>query len=251
MRRRILYSLIGPLVFLLVWELVYLLGLVNRLFFPAPLEVLKEIPALIGSGGILNDALATLARTASGFLLGALVGIPIGMLLGLSERLYRASEFVIDFFRSLPSSALFPVFMLFFGIGDRAKIFLSAFACCLLLIVHTAHGIKNRNPTKVMVARMEGASSMRVFTKVVLPDALPEIATGLRLSVSLALILIVVTEMFIGTTVGLGRRIMDAQLTYRIPEMYGAIMIAGVLGYVLNKGVGLARDRWIHWGGKS
>ena len=242
--------LIGPVVLIMIWLGLWLSELVSPLFVPSPLLVLKSLMTLLISGQIFPDLFATLSRMITGYLLAAILGIPLGVVIGYSKRLYRSTEVVVDFFRSIPATAMFPLFLLFFGVGDTAKVLIVAFSCALIILVNTTYGVKNSNPTRIMVAKTVGANKAQILYKVILPDASPHIFSGLRISLSMALILVIVTEMFIGTTLGLGKRIYDAQLTYRIPEMYSSIILVGTLGYLSNKIFMIFENLTVHWSGK-
>jgi NitT/TauT family transport system permease protein len=194
--------------------------------------------------------LASLYRLTLGFALAVGIGVPLGLLIGSSRRLVESLEFLIDFFRSLPASALFPMFILFFGIGDRSKVAVIVFSCALIILVNAIYGVKNCKEARLRAARAMGANRTALFTKVIFPEALPHIFAGLRISVSIGLILVVVTEMFIGTHRGLGQRIYDAHLMFRIAEMYAVILLTGVLGYVLNKIFITIEAKVFHWAGR-
>jgi ABC-type nitrate/sulfonate/bicarbonate transport system permease component len=103
---------------------------------------------------------------------------------------------------------------------------------------------------RVLVAQSMKATNHQIFYRVIFPDSLPQIFVGLRTSLSLALIVVVVTEMFLGTTSGIGQRIFNSSLTYRVPEMYAAILVAGIIGYSLNRIFAFFEKRFIHWSGK-
>ncbi len=202
------------------------------------------------SGEIWPDIAATLCRTLLGFTLAASLAIPLGLLLGLSVRVYRALEVVVDFFRSLPSTALFPLFLLFFGIGNLAKVAVAVFVCFWIILVSAADGVIHASKTRYRVAKILGARGWQIALRVTLWEALPHIATGLRVAFPIALIVILVTEMFIGTQGGLGQRIYDAYLTYRVAELYATLIIVGLLGYTLNKLFMLLERKFIHWTGR-
>jgi len=250
MQSRVWRNLGGLILTLTLWELVYRSGFISPLLFAGPVEVFRALLDPHVSRALLSDAAYTLGRAVLGFILGSATGTVLGLILGMSGRLYDLCEFGLEFFRSLPASALLPVFMLLFGIGDTSKVLLVAFACALILVVNTAHGVRNRNPTRAMVAQIEGATPVQLIGKVILPEALPSVATGLRLAISLALIIEVVTEMLVSTSPGLGRRILDAQTLFRLQEMYGSVIITGLLGYLLNKFISAVAARTIHWEGK-
>lgn len=242
--------LIGPLVILGIWFLLTSLGIVSPLFLPSLPNLGKELYSQLILGKILPDIATTMYRVIIGFALGFLVGVPVGILMGFSEKIYASIELVIDFFRSLPAMALFPLFMLIFGLGDKAKISIAFYATFLFMVINTIYGVKSCKETRIMAARTMRASKLQIFTKIILPSSLPGIFAGIRVSISMALIVVVVSEMFMGTIYGLGQRIYNASLMYKIPEMYAAILITGMLGYLLNKIAVLLEGRFIHWAGK-
>ena len=242
--------IIGPIVLLLIWALFSYLKLVNPVLIPTPWAVIVKFAQLFYNGEIWTDLFATLYRLFFGFALSIVIGIPLGLLLGSSKRLSDSVEFLIDFFRSIPASALFPMFLLFFGIGDTAKISVVVFSCCLIIMIYTMYGVKNCKESRIRVAKVMKANKISIFTKIIFPESLPHIFAGLRISVSIALILVVVTEMFIGTKHGVGKLIYDSHLMFRISTMYAAIFVTGILGYVLNKIFLVIETRVFHWAGK-
>jgi NitT/TauT family transport system permease protein len=181
--------------------------------------------------------------------LAGAIGIPIGLVLGASERFYRSVEFVVDFFRSTPSTAIFPLFLLLFGVDDRTKIYVATFAAALAIIFNVAYGVMNARKTRLQAARLMGATRLHVLL-VVLLESFPQTFIGLRTGVSLSLIVVIVAEMFIGAKDGLGDSIFEAQQMFDMPQMYAAIFASGVLGYGLNLMFRLIERRIVHWAGK-
>jgi NitT/TauT family transport system permease protein len=171
------------------------------------------------------------------------------MLLGSVERVYRSTEVLIDFFRSTPATAMFPLFLIIFGIGDVASISVAAFACSLVIVFSTAYGVFQARVTRINAVRVMGATRLRILREVVFFDALPQIFVGIRMGVSLALVIIVVAEMFIGAQAGIGKRIIDAQIVFDLPLMYAAILLSGLMGYGLNLLLVAVEKRVIHWSG--
>ncbi len=241
---------IGPIGIILFWYLVYILKIINPLFLPAPHVVFAELFRMMFNIDVWKDIGSTLWRVVIGFVLAAIIGIPVGLFMGYYNKVYSAFEILVDFFRSLPALAIFPLLMFIFGIGDTAKIATTVFSCSLVMAVNSIYGVTNSKSTRKTVALLMDATPTEIFWKVIMMDALPQVAVGMRTSLSLAIVVVIVTEMFIGTTWGIGHRIFDAQLTYRVPEMYSSIIIAGLLGYGLNKGFVAAEERLIHWSGK-
>lgn len=239
-------AILGPLLLFVVWYLVGSLGFVDNFFLPDPFLTLRELWIMFVSGDIERDLGATLIRVMTAFLI-ALVGIPLGLMLGSSKRIYSSVEFVIDFFRSIPATALFPLFLIFFGVTDLSKIAVAGFASVLIVIFNTAYGVMNASTYRLLAARLMGASHWQIFYKILLWESLPQVFIGLRSAISLSLVIIVVTEMFIGTDVGLGKRIIDYQIMYEITSMYGVILLAGTVGYMLNLVFLSLEKRLLHW----
>ena len=245
-----LRPLIGIVVLLAIWQAALSLKLVNPILFPPPLATLDQILIDIRSGSLSPDFVATVLRTLQAFAIAAVIGIPVGVALGSSRALYDSVEFVIDFFRSTPASALIPLFLLLFGLSDTNKIAIAAFAAFLVIVFGSAYSVLNARKTRVLAARAMGISSFRIFTDVLVMESLPNIIVSLRNGVSIALVIVIVAEMFIGSEEGLGHRIIDAQQVFDIRKMYAAIIITGALGYILNMLFLVAERRLVHWSGK-
>lgn len=241
------YVLIGPLVLVGVWLAISHLGLVDRLLLPTPENVLRKLISLFVTGEIWPDLGRTVIRWACGLGIGIVVGVPVGLLMGASPRVYASLEIIVDFFRSIPVTAMFPIFLVFFGLGEDSKIAIAAWVTILYVLINTLYGVRHTSESRRMVARVFHATRWQVFTKVIFPEALPHIFVGMRISVSMSLVLVVAAEMIMGTSVGLGKRIFDSGITYAVSEMYATIVLAGVLGYVSNKFFVSVEKRVVHW----
>jgi NitT/TauT family transport system permease protein len=250
-QRRWLWMAMGPLALFAIWYLVHTLGLVTPKLLPSPVRTLQAIYVNALGGGLLADFGRTLARTLHAFAIAAVFGVPLGIIIGANERLYRSIEFLIDFFRSTPATAMFPLFMIIFGLGDFSKIAVAAFAAWLVIVFNVAYGVMNSRQTRILAATVMGASRLRIFKDVMFFECLPQTFVGLRTAVSMALVVIVVAEMFIGSDDGLGKRIIDSQITFDLPQLYGTILVSGVLGYGLNLLFLTLEKRLIHWAGRS
>lgn len=239
-----------PLAIIVVWALVSACEIADPLFLPSPWQVGRSLWAGLVSGGLGVDLAVTIARSFAGFALAAMIGIPLGLLIGRNPALARATQPTIDFFRSIPATALFPLFLFFFGIGDAAKIAVVIYACALIVLVNTSYGAMQVKAPRILAATVMGANQWHVFWKIVIPESAPGIFAGLRLALSLSFVLVIVTEMFIGTRIGLGYQIVNSQLTYRIPDVYAGITLAGLAGYVSNLAILRVESRMLHWVGK-
>ena len=241
---------IGPVALVAIWFLVTATKMVDPFFLPSPYTVGKHLAILLAKAETYEHIFKTFYRMMAGYVIAVGIGVPLGIVLGYWEKIYDSVEFIIDFFRSFPATAMFPLFMLAFGLGDASKIALVVFGCALLILVNTTYGVHGGSRTRKMVAETMKASEAYIMTKVVLPEALPQIAAGLRLALSMSLIIVVVLEMFIGTTRGLGFLIYNAHMTYQIPDMYAFIVLSGLIGYFINQGFVKVQDKVIHWTGR-
>ena len=241
---------VGPVALFIIWDLVVRLGFIKPILLPPPgATVLTLITGLAG-GPLLLDFAVTVWRTVQAFLIAAVIGVPLGVLLGSNERAYRSVEFLIDFFRSTPSSALIPLFLLIFGVSDVNKVAIAAFGAFLIVIFNSAYGVINARKQRVMAARVMGASRWQIFKDVLIWESLQPTFVGLRSAVSMALVIVIVAEMFIGSDNGLGHRIIDAQQVLNVKSMYAAILAAGALGYALNILFLIAERKIVHWSGR-
>lgn len=244
------HALIGPLCMFVIWWWAAEADLVSDKLLPGPIETFGSLGHSLLSGDMLRDAGYTMYRTGYGFVIAMILGVPIGVVLGSSQKLYRSVEFLVDFFRSTPVTAVFPLFLLIFGIGDIAKISVAAFAAWLVILFNVAYGVMNARQTRIMAAKVMGASSGRIFFDVMFFESLTQTFVGLRMGVSIALVVIIVAEMFIGSMDGMGHRIIDAQQIYDLKDMYASILMTGAMGYGFNLFF-LGLERWlVHWSGR-
>ncbi len=242
--------LVGILGLIAVWYAAVWYRLVDPVLLPSPTATFRAMWAGMAGGRLGIDFIITVERTTLATLIAAVIAIPLGIVLGSSQRLYRSVEFVIDFFRSTPASAMFPLFLVLFGVGDKTKISVAAFGATLVILFNVAYGVMNARKTRLLAAKVMGASRLRVLADVVLLESLPQTFVGLRNGVSLALVIVIVAEMFIGSTDGLGQRVFESQQLFAMPDMYAAIFAAGALGYGLNLLFLLVERRFVHWTGK-
>ncbi len=242
--------MLGPVFLFIVWDLVVRTGYIKPILLPTPFDTITTLVTGLAGGPLLTDFAVTVWRTLQAFLIAAVIGVPLGIVLGSNERAYRSVEFLIDFFRSTPSSALIPLFLLIFGVSDINKVAIAAFGAFLIVIFNSAYGVINARKQRVMAAKVMGASRWQIFRDVLVWESMQPTFVGLRSAVSMALVIVIVAEMFIGSDNGLGHRIIDAQQVLNVKSMYAAILAAGVLGYALNVLFLFAERRIVHWSGR-
>jgi ABC-type nitrate/sulfonate/bicarbonate transport system permease component len=241
---------IGPVLLFIIWDLTVRFGAIKAILLPPPAETVTTLINGLAGGPLLKDFVVTLWRTTQAFLIAAVVGVPLGVVLGSAERAYRSVEFLIDFFRSTPSSALIPLFLMIFGVSDINKVAIAAFGALLIVVFNSAYGVINARKQRVMAAKVMGASNWQIFKDVLVWESLQPSFVGLRSAVSMALVIVIVAEMFIGSDSGLGNRIINSQQVMNVRDMYASILAAGVLGYALNILFLVAERRIVHWSGR-
>lgn len=247
---RQLQPLIGAAFLILLWGLASAGKLIDPVLLPSPLESWNAFVDGLTQGTLWADFSQTIIRTVLSFAIALVIAVPVGVFLGSTETIYRSVEFSIDFFRSTPASALFPLFLIIFGVGEEAKIAVAAFGAALVILFNTAYGVMNARKQRQLAARAMGASRVRVLTDVTIWESLPQTFVGMRSGISIALVIVIVAEMFIGSTDGLGQRIIQSQMIFDMPSMYASIFAAGALGYGLNLLFIIIERRFVHWGGK-
>lgn len=225
-----------------VWQTLHYF---DSFLIPSLFEIVKVVPKVLTESK--GDILSSIFRVVESFMISIVIAVPAGLILGKFKRFYSAVSYVLDFFRSTPATALFPLFLIIFGVGDSSKIVSAAFASFLIVTFNLAEGIVRIHKHKLLTAKIMGASNMQTIKKIIFWESLPYLFIGLRNGISTSMIVVIVTEMFIGTMSGIGKKIIDFQITYEISSMYVMIFIVGTLGYVLNQMLFLLEKRIVHW----
>lgn len=250
MRRTVLAWLLFSVAFIGVWEFVLVAGLVSPAALARPSEVAAAIPLVLAPRGNGLDVLSTVSRSLLAFVLSVPLGVAIGLGIFFAGRMRPPSEFGLDFLRSIPATALVPVFLILYGIGDVTKVAVGAFSSTLVVALGTVVGLRGRNGTRLGVANVLGLRGFRRVLLLDIPEAAPQMFLGLRTGISLALILVVVAEMLIGSNAGLGKVIADMRYTDDKGRMYAAIVVAGLIGWTYNRALIFVENTVLHWRGK-
>ncbi|MBI3075688.1 MAG: ABC transporter permease [Deltaproteobacteria bacterium] len=228
-RRYRVLRIASPVVFLAVWELLVRSGWINELFLPAPLSVVGVFWEMIVDGRLPRGVLVSLWRTGQGFVYGSVIGIVVGMVVGWSRLIEDVVDPLVAAIYPIPKSALFPLFMLWFGLGDASKVVTIMGGVLFLVLINTVTGVKGISPLLVKAARDLGATELQIFAKVVLPGSLPNIFTGLRLGLGVALILVFVTEIE-ATREGLGFLLWESYQLMLVKQVFACVITFGILG---------------------
>lgn|SRR3990167_3673825 len=227
--KRFLWFILPIVIFLVLWEFVSRSGFVSFSLFPPPSKVLIALLGMITSGTIFSDLRDSIWRLVAGLFLGSVVGVSFGLLTGRIRILNVTLSPIIQIFRSLPPVAIIPLVILWFGIGDGAKIFSIAFAVFFPVWINTHIGARQIPQAFLWSAKLLTTSSIKTFYKIIFPANLPFIIAGIRTGIAVAFIMIFVSELA-GASSGLGYRISIASLAYRIDEMIAALVVLGTLG---------------------
>ena len=193
-----------------------------------------------------SDVAPSLLRLGAGFAIAVVLGIAGGVLLGLSRAARRTAGPLVEFLRAIPPPALIPAAIVALGVGDVMKVVIITAACIWPILLNAIDGVVGVERTLVETVRSYGVSGLDRIRFVVLPAAMPQIFAGMRTSLSIAIIVMVVSEM-VGSTNGIGFFILEAQRSFAIAEMWSGILLLGLLGYALNHGFTLVERRVLRW----
>ncbi len=230
----------------LVSGLVVALRLFNPIFLPGPWVVVGAVLELAGKGQLWPHVVATLERVALGFTTGAVLALVLGLAAGYLRPLRNIVEPIVELLRPIPPLAMLPLFIVWAGIGEASKVGFITYATFFPMFLTTVHAVRQIDPLLLRAAQSLGARRLQLFVRVILPAALPEIMTGLRLGVALAFFVIVISE-FIGAEHGLGFLINDGRNFFLVPQMLGAAILLGLLGYAGSGLVRLLERRLLRW----
>ena len=233
-----------PIVLIIAW-LVLSAGS-KSFYFPALSSILQKTQEVWFFNGIVENLLPSLVRILAGFGLGLLVGVVAGTMLGLLPRIEGAIRPLLEFLRSTPGVALLPIAVIFLGIGDGMKIFMIALASMWPILLNTIDGVRSVEPVLLEVARSYRLTLADRIRFIYIPNAAPQIFAGARVSLAIAAVVMVVTEM-IGSPGGIGYFILDSQRTFKILDMWSGIVMLGVLGFLLNLGFRLVEAHVLAW----
>lgn len=221
-------------------------GAVNRALVPAPSTVAFKLGALVAGGEVLGPLGETLALLAVAYAGASALAVAVGLLMGRFAFVHGLLEPLVEVLRPLPKPALLPPLILFLGIGMSMKLTIIGLGVFFPVLVNTVQGVRGTEPVLLDMARTFGHGRARTLFTVVLPAALPMVLAGMRVSLGLGLVLVVIAEMMAGTG-GVGYLILDMQRSFRVPEMYAWVVILAVLGWGLNAVFVRLERRVTHW----
>lgn len=228
------FAFVFSFLFLLaLWEVVTRLGGWSSQVFPGPMQVFKSMEELIANGTLLEHSVASLYRVTVGFYLAAALGVPLGILIGRFRGLRYLMDPLIQFLRPISPLAWIPLAMLWFGIGDQPAVFLIFLASFFPLVVGTAISVRTIPEVYFQVASNFCFSRAEVVSKIIIPAIIPDVITSLRLTISIAWLVVVAAEM-IAVQSGLGYLILDSRNALRMDYVMVGMIVIGIIGVLLD-----------------
>ncbi|HUX90811.1 MAG TPA: ABC transporter permease [Gallionellaceae bacterium] len=258
-----LQGFLVPITLLALWQWLSMHAIVNPQILPAPTTVLVKWweylmpteafdPAKSGyltwifSGELIHDAYASLYRVVVGFLVGAVLALPLGLMMGANDRIYKLFNPLIQVLRPIPPIAFIPLSILWFGLGNPPAIFLIVIGAFFPILMNTIAGVRQVDGIYIRAARSLGVSQTTMFLRVILPAATPYILTGARIGVGTAFIVVIVAEM-IAVNNGLGYRILEAREFFWSDKIIAGMFSIGLLGLAIDSGMNRLNNYLLKW----
>jgi sulfonate transport system permease protein len=236
----------GPLLLLIVWQLAVTVGHVPANKIPAPSSVITALRELISSGQLGTALVTSVRRVVFGLLLGIALGSGLALASGLTKLGERLIDPVVHMFRTMPVLALLPLFVIWFGIGEKAKIYLIAWAVMFPIYINMFAGIKSVDPKLLEAGRVLGLSRLGQVRQVILPGAMPQFLTGLRLAMGVSWLVLVAAEE-INASSGLGYLITNAESLFQTNVIFALLLVYSLLGVASDVIVRLIERRALAW----
>ena len=234
------------LLILVVWELLGVTGLVPHRMLPSVGEIASAFGKMLTGGNLMHNLVRSLSRAAIGLAAAVVVGVVVGVLMANARIARLLFNPIVQIFYPMPKSALIPVVMIWFGLGDESKILLIFLGCLLPVVVASYNGARGVNPVLLWSAASLGASRLDVMREVLLPAALPDIISGCRTALAFAFILMVSSEFIIATD-GIGFMISQLGDAGYYPGMFAAILFVSLVGFAADRAYAALAQRALRW----
>lgn len=231
--KRVFLALIVPAIALLAWQYAATSSLISAAYFPAPTRTLSALFDSAAAGQLWKPFGATASRMVQGWAVACITGVGLGALIGSSKIAEAYLSPLLEFLRPFPASAIIPAAILVFGLSQAMAIWVIAFGSLWPTLIAALHGFANISPRLKEVAQTLEMPKTTYLRKIAIPAALPDTLTGVRISLSIALILAIVVEMQAAQP-GLGQNILLAQRMFRSPELYAGIIVLGIFGVAIS-----------------
>ena len=222
------------------------LGIADRSFVPAPSAVVVRTWEIVVTGSVIAPLFTTTYLLLTGYAIGCVLAILLGTLMGNYRGIYNLFEPLIELIRPIPKATLLPVFILFLGLGPAMKITTVAMAAFFPVLINTVQGVRSVDPIVTDMARTYGHSARAILWRILLPASAPYILSGMRISLGICLIVVIIAEM-LSASGGLGDVIVEGQRMFLVVDSYAWLVIVALLGYVLNALFRWTESRTTFW----
>lgn len=243
---RFFVSLIIPILLVVLWQIAANVDAVNVQLFPSPARIAQAFLDSVKSGKLQENIFISLERVLIGYFYGALLGVVVGVILGLSHKAYKLCSFLFEILRPVPIIAWVPVLIMILGIGEISKIIVIMIGSFWAVFLNTYDGIRNVDTKYIEVANMFMKNKQETVFRVMLPAALPNIFTGLRIGIGSAWISVIGAEL-IASSAGLGYMISYSREMSQPANMYVSVFIIGIIGYLINAILKFVEKRELKW----
>lgn len=238
--------LLPLILFIAIWQFVSSKGLISPLLFPAPVRIWDSLWASLQNGALVQHLSYSLGRMFSGFLVGGSAGWLLGLSMGWLPRLRNSLDPIIAAIHPVPKSALFPLVLILFGLGESSKVVMVSVSAFFPMLINSMAGVRQIDPIYFDVATNYGASRAQIFRRVVLPGSLPFVLSGVRLSMNSAITITIVVEMILGR-IGLGSVIWLSWETFRTADLYATLVVISIVGLIINRSLEYLSIRLVPW----
>jgi sulfonate transport system permease protein len=250
MNRQAAFLNIGAVLFafglLAIWQTLSDFGMISPVFFPPPSRAASELVSQLVDGTAYPSIVATCLRMLFGWVCASILGVILGAVIGSSRIGREYLEPTLEFIRPLPASAIIPVAILFLGLTNQMSVAVIAFGAIWPVLLSSVYGFSSIQGRLQEVSAVLGLSRTEYLRKIAIPSAMPDILSGIRVSLAISLILAVVTEMQ-ASLPGIGRDIFMAQRSFRSVDLYAGLILLGVIGFTVNYALLTFEKRALRW----
>lgn len=235
-----------PLLLLIGWQLLTANGWIAGNILPTPVEVFRALIRLLGTGELVENIAVSTSRALSGFAIGGGLGFLLGVVNGISQLWEKISDSSIQMIRNIPHLSLIPLVIVWFGIGEEAKLFLVSLGVFFPVYLNTFHGIRSVDRGLVEMGKVYGLSRLALYTHIILPGALPSILVGIRYALGIMWLTLIVAET-VAADAGIGYMAMNAREFMQMDVIVLSILLYALLGKLSDSMAKLLEKRWLRW----
>jgi len=230
----------------ILWQFFAMSGIFNEQLFPGLTKIVSEFLALLFTSDLWVNIGVTLYRILAGFSLAAILGVPLGILMSRSSFLDSVMQPIFTIGYPVPRVALYPIFVLIFGLGSGSKIFIIFLECIFPIVINTYYGARRVNPIYIWSGQNMGADKRQLFWKVFLPGTMPSIFTGFRIALPIGVVIAVLTEM-ISSNNGIGYLLTYLSASLSQSQVLAVVIFISIFGYTLDRLLLFIRNRYVYW----